>query len=477
MTLKSYRNWKLTLFGRSLLLITLELFANAVCWIVAGLLFGRREETRGTMSLALLAWTIALDADHISAIDNATRGLISLGQLPVTCGLFFSLGHSTIVIAVNVAIAISTSVYDKVSGVSNVGGIVGTAVSASFLFIIGLANSVILARVLRNRRRRKRAMAASTTQDNGEARAVVTEVDEKSERSIMMRIIGPVTTFVDKPWKMYPVGVLFGFGFDTASSIALLAISALAEKNNDGKGIAQANIVVLPFLFTVGMTLVDSADSVLMLYAYAGGLDRTFALFERRTTIEKDTIDGDSPQCARQGLDEPAIPQTLSVECVHPPELLSNLLSEETNSEPRCAQTEVQDSKLQLRLEPAIGPETSPKGEEQEDVTRRNMRVKQHTMSTLSLVLTLISILVAFSISLIEFMGLIGERCRACQRAAEDPDGGGLAGSWWRGWAKANDDSGFIGAAIVGGFVIIVAGWYGCRWIIRKTRKDPEEHT
>jgi high-affinity nickel-transport protein len=112
----------LTVFGRSLLLITLEVAANAICWAIAA-------RSHAILGLAILAWTIglrhALDADHISAIDNATRTLINHGRLAITCGLFFSLGHSTIVIVVNVAIVISTSIYNKLDGVGNVGSIVG----------------------------------------------------------------------------------------------------------------------------------------------------------------------------------------------------------------------------------------------------------------------------------------------------------------------------------------------------------------
>jgi len=148
---------RLTLFGRSLLLMSSLVLVNVLCWTVAGILFGRNADTQPFLGLALLAWTLglrhALDADHISAIDNATRGLINMGQLPVTCGLFFSLGHSTIVIAVNVAIAISTSIYEKLDGVGEVGGIIGAAVSGSFLFIVGLANSIILWRIIRQRQR------------------------------------------------------------------------------------------------------------------------------------------------------------------------------------------------------------------------------------------------------------------------------------------------------------------------------------
>ncbi|KIM33656.1 hypothetical protein M408DRAFT_326314 [Serendipita vermifera MAFF 305830] len=247
---------RLTILGRSIILISVLVLFNVACWVAAALSFKPHDsgESSGIMGLAMLAWTIglrhALDADHISAIDNATRGLISLGQLPTTCGLFFSLGHSTIVVAFIVAIAISSDIYDRVGGFSDVGGIIGAAVSGSFLFIIGVVNSVILVRIIKDRRR------GITADSMGR---------EHKHSTIVMRILAPVTRIVDRPWKMYPVGVLFGLGFDTASSIALLAVSALAKRDAYGNGISSASIVILPLLFTAGMTLVDSLDSVLML--------------------------------------------------------------------------------------------------------------------------------------------------------------------------------------------------------------------
>ncbi|KAJ7112859.1 NicO-domain-containing protein [Mycena crocata] len=403
---------RLTLFGRSLMLMVSLLLVNAVCWIVAGILFGRKSDTQPLLSLALLAWTLglrhALDADHISAIDNATRGLINMGQLPVTCGLFFSLGHSTIVIAVNVAIAISTSVYDKLDGVGTVGGIVGAAVSGSFLFIVGLANSIILWRIIRHRQRAQRRM---------EQGLPPVDESEGSEHNhmLMMRILGPVITFVNKPWKMYPVGVLFGFGFDTASSIALLAISALGRKRSDGSSMPSGYIVILPLLFTAGMTILDSADSVLMLYSYSGFPERTWAIF-----------------------DAPPSP-TLAP----------------------APQIALDDDAVLSRPEAAVD----------EKALARDQRVKANVMSGLSIILTLMSIFVAFSISLITIMGLIGDNCVRCREAADDPDGGGLAGKWWRGWANANDNSGYIGAAIVGSFVVVVACWCGVRRVRAAIRR------
>ncbi|KAF9261410.1 NicO-domain-containing protein [Marasmius fiardii PR-910] len=421
---------RLTLFGRSLLLIVVEVLANAGCWTAAAVLFATKEETRSILGLSLLAWTLglrhALDADHISAIDNATRGLLGMGQLPVTCGLFFSLGHSTIVIVVNVAIAISTDIADKLDNVGEVGGIIGASISGSFLFLVAVTNSIILWRVLKRRQALKqRAAEAEGMEHFNDA------YDPKQDHMLMMRLIGPIITFVNKPWKMYPVGVLFGFGFDTASSIALLAISALAKKDSHGNAIPSRYILILPFLFTAGMTLVDSLDSIMMLYSYAGFPERSFKIFEMS---EKKRSDADLATLMPESqLGSPVAPVTSA------------------GSTARCNR-----------------PRDSEREDEREDQTKRDRRVKMNMMSGLSIILTLMSILAAFSISLITIMGLIGENCRRCREAAEAEDGGGLAGRWWRGWAHANDNSGYIGAGIVGAFVVVVAAWYGGRWIVRR---------
>ncbi|KAI0822016.1 NicO-domain-containing protein [Trametes gibbosa] len=464
---------RLTLFGRSLLLLAAELLANAVCWVVAAVLFGRHAETRPLLSLALLAWTIglrhALDADHISAIDNATRSLINMGQLPVTCGLFFSLGHSTIVVVVNVAIAISTDVYNHIDGVGAVGGIVGAAVSASFLFIVGLANSIILFRILRKRHQEAGPTSDARGQSTHEGKDPRDDEDDSLKEShgntLMMKIIGPIVTFVDRPWKMYPVGVLFGFGdlcFDTASSIALLAISAIAKREPDGRQIPSGYIIILPLLFTVGMTLIDSVDSVVMLYSYAGFPERTFALFESRPQ---------APALPRSATPPRAGPSSTSV-----------ALSPDVAESPRRGPGAEHDSDGKGDSCGKVGAVTLVSDvdvDADEPVRRRTLRVKHNAMSNLSILLTIMSILVAFSISLITVMGLVGDNCTPCQNAANAEDGGGLAGRWWRGWAKANDNSGYIGAAIVGSFITVVGSWYGARYLYgkwharRTTSMDP----
>ncbi|KAI5835816.1 NicO-domain-containing protein [Schizophyllum commune Tattone D] len=448
---------RLTLLGRSLLLVVAELLINAVFWAVAGILFGKNNDTKSILGLALLAWTLglrhALDADHISAIDNATRGLISMGQLPVTCGLFFSLGHSTIVIVVNVAIAISTDVYQHIDGVGSVGGIVGAAVSGSFLFIVGLANSIILYKILQRRREfRRRKREADAT---GEDTLADFDSDPKHTHMLMMRILGPVLTFVDRPWKMYPVGVLFGFGFDTASSIALLAVSAIGKKGANNETIPTGYIVILPLLFTAGMTFIDSLDSILMLYSYSGFPEHSWKLFESRDPSppsNKSTpiasIRSSSPL---QGGSQPT-PYEADADLGADPVKSSKSSAKLANDTPDVVDT--------VSIVDTVAFERK----------MRAMRVKANMMSGLSIILTLMSILVAFSISLITIMGLIGDNCGPCQEAAEAEDGGGLAGRWWRGWARANDNSGYIGAGIVGTFIVVVASWFGGRKVVRKWR-------
>lgn len=428
----------LTLFGRSLLLVSVLLLANAVCWGVAARL-------HALVGLALLAWTIglrhALDADHISAIDNATRTLINHGQLPVTCGLFFSLGHSTIVIVVNLAIVISTSVYNKFDGFSNAASVIGPAVSGSFLFLVGLANSVILWRIIRRRRLARRGAEAQ-------------DVDPPNQNMLMMRLLGPLVNFVNRPWKMYPVGVLFGLGFDTASSIALLALSALAQRSDQGSRVQPSTIIVLPLLFTTGMTLVDSLDSILMLYSYSGFAERSWKILER----------------VRPANEVAGIPLKRNVNITLNP-------LEKTRSEPCIAVHSPEQQEISVDppgtngLTESKGNNLSPTHHGDDGIVTR---AKRHTMSNLSILLTTMSILLAFSIALIEIMGLIAQECASCQEAASASDGGGLGGKWWRAWLGANDNSGYIGAAVVGVFILVVTSWYGCRWIIRTRRKRGE---
>jgi len=262
-------------------------------------------------------------------------------------------------------------------------------------------------------------------------------LDEHHNHMLMMRLLGPIIRFVDKPWKMYPVGVLFGFGFDTASSIALLAVSALAHKKSNGSSIPSGDIVILPLLFTAGMTLIDSADSVLMLYSYSGFPERTLAVIDTSNLIAE-----------AEGCPEPVEKTSVPVA----PDTIENGLSGSHDQVTEFPEPPAPEKSISM-----------DNGDNTDSRITRDLRVKLNVMSNLSLILTAMSILVAFSISLITIMGLIGDQCARCREAANASDGGGLAGKWWRGWANANDNSGYIGAAIVGAFVVVVTCWYMVR--------------
>ena len=207
---------------------------------------------------ALLAYTFglrhAVDADHIAAIDNTTRKLMQDGQRPVGVGLFFSLGHSTIVVALSVLIAISAGFISDIPSFQQIGGLIGTSVSAAFLLVIGLINLVVLVDIYRMFRRVSR----------GGAYDEESLEDFLNNRGLLARVFRPMLRVISRSWHMYPLGVLFGLGFDTASEVALLGLAASSGVNH----IPIWYILLLPALFAAGMSLVDTTDGVLMLGAY-----------------------------------------------------------------------------------------------------------------------------------------------------------------------------------------------------------------
>jgi len=229
---------------------------NLAAWAWALMAFHRFPVLLGT---AFLAYSFglrhAVDADHIAAIDNVTRKLMQEGKKPVAVGLMFSLGHSTIVVLGSIAIAGTTLVLQhRLDGVREIGGVVGTLVSTLFLFGIAIVNLIVLQSVCRTFARVRR----------GEP-----YVDEDldlllSNRGFLSRLFRPMFALIRRSWHMYPLGVLFGLGFDTATEIGLLGISA-AEAS---KGLPLASILVFPALFAAGMSLIDTTDNVLMLGAY-----------------------------------------------------------------------------------------------------------------------------------------------------------------------------------------------------------------
>jgi nickel/cobalt transporter (NiCoT) family protein len=229
---------------------------NIAAWIWALMAFADRPVLLGTAFLAyMFGLRHAFDADHIAAIDNVVRKLMQDGKSPYSVGFFFSLGHSTIVVLASIAIAATAAaMQNRLDAFRNVGGVIGTSVSALFLLAIGVANLFILKGIW------------STF---GRARRGEKIVDEDLDallagHGLLARFFRPVFRVVSRSWHMYPIGFLFGLGFDTATEIGLLGISATQA----AQGMSFWTILVFPALFTAGMSLMDTTDSVLMTGAY-----------------------------------------------------------------------------------------------------------------------------------------------------------------------------------------------------------------
>lgn len=544
------RNLRPTLFLRCLILLSLLFLVNLILWIAA-LTVAPPSGPNSFASLCLIAWTTglrhALDADHIAAIDNATRRMVSLPaedekdksgakddqrgaeedkddtkaddqgrndrtldrtgircRRPITVGLFFSLGHSTIVVAVTLAISISISVAAHLDGVSAVGGIIGQAVSGSFLFVVAVINSIILARTLRRRQAARKAARKHTTsqlsfdtQLPGDVEAVANDQHHQGQQQhcdqhptrqqqhrtfgIITRLASPLLRIVTKPYHLYPIGLLFGLGFDTASTIALLSISAAAAShrpaattaasdsvniNGDLSGSdaqaqastwagGDAKVVLLAFLFTAGMTFVDSCDSVLMVYAYAppehkGGRGRPsrWALWERGSTLQRNQLE----QRAQEA-EHTTVPELT----------MDGGRARHSHEKTRAEQAECAKENV-----------SSNSHDSDETHVSRPLR----NAEVLSILFTTLSIILAFVISIIVLLSLLAAQCSSCARSVTlhddpaSPDDGGLAGKWWSFWSRAGDASGYIGAGVVGAFVVILVVWCGVRWGTGKLKKS-----
>jgi len=236
------------------------LLFNLFAWLWAGIAFRHYPVLLGT---ALLAYSLglrhAVDADHIAAIDNVTRKLMQEGKRPVAVGFMFSLGHSTIVVIGSAVLAgTALTLQNRLMGLRVIGGVVGTLLSASFLFAIAAVNLFIVHSILR----------AFLKVRRGEP-----YVDEDFDlllghRGFLARIFRPIFKMISRSWHMYPLGMLFGLGFDTATEVGLLGISAV----EGSRGLSLGSILVFPALFATGMSLIDSTDNILMLGAYRWAL-------------------------------------------------------------------------------------------------------------------------------------------------------------------------------------------------------------
>ncbi len=216
------------------------------------------------LGTGVLAYTFgmrhAFDADHISAIDNTTRKFMQddRQKRPMSVGFFFSLGHSTVVLALAMAIAFfAKSVIGQVksdkSTLHNFGGLFGTLVSGGFLYLIAILNLVILIGIIKIFREMRRGKY-----DNDELER------QLNNRGLMFRFFGPLARAIKHPWQMYPMGFLFGLGFDTATEVALLALAGTAASG----ALPFYAIISLPLIFAAGMSMFDTLDGGFMSFAY-----------------------------------------------------------------------------------------------------------------------------------------------------------------------------------------------------------------
>ncbi|KAG9305213.1 hypothetical protein G9A89_010721 [Geosiphon pyriformis] len=238
------------------IIIGLLILTNVAVWIGAIFSFHDSPILMATGSLAYtLGLRHAVDADHLAAIDNVTRKLLQSNVHSATVGLFFSLGHSTIVIIVTTVIAITaTAIQDKFGDFEAIGGIIGTSVSAAFLYIIAILNTIVFVTIYRSFRQLKRSGVYQ--EENID--------DILSKGGLMARFFGPLYRFVDSSWKMFPLGIVFGFGLETSTEIGLLGITAVQANS----GLEIWKIFFFPLLFTAGMALIDTLDGILMLGTY-----------------------------------------------------------------------------------------------------------------------------------------------------------------------------------------------------------------
>jgi high-affinity nickel-transport protein len=242
--------------GKIVALYVLLLAASAAVWTWALIALAGRPTLLGTAFLAyVLGLRHAVDADHIATIDNVVRKLMQEGKRPYAVGLFFSLGHSlSIAVAVAAIAGAAFALQGRFAEFKSVGSVIGTGASAFFLLAIAVINLVILRGVWASFRKARRGEPV----EEQELNALL------AGRGLLARIFRPLFRMVSRSWQMFPVGFLFGLGFDTATEISLFAVAASQASG----GMTLGTIMIFPALFTAGMTLVDTTDSVLMVGAY-----------------------------------------------------------------------------------------------------------------------------------------------------------------------------------------------------------------
>lgn len=252
---------KLSRFGqtkfRAAVLLSVLVIINLAAWLLT---YREFSSSVSLMAMAFLAYSFglrhAVDADHIAAIDNVTRKLMQQGSRPVAVGTFFSLGHSTIVILASLGLALTAASFkNNMDWFKDIGGTIGTLVSSSFLVIFGIINFFILVSVYKKFKQIKQG-SQQINENN-------TTYFETHPGGVLTRIFKSMFNLVNHSWQMFFVGFLFGLGFDTATEVGILGISA-----TNAYEMNVWSIMIFPILFTSGMTLIDTLDNFVMVGTY-----------------------------------------------------------------------------------------------------------------------------------------------------------------------------------------------------------------
>jgi high-affinity nickel-transport protein len=240
----------------------LHIVGFAILFVAAGRHFSTGKTTTLGVGTGVLAYTLgmrhAFDADHIAAIDNTTRKFMGEGKRPMSVGFFFSLGHSSVVFFLTVLLGLGarsfgSAIRDQHSAFHRIGTVIGTSVSGAFLYLIAILNLIVLVGIVKLFLEMRRGRFDDS------------ELEKHLDaRGFMMRFFGPLARSIDAPWKMYPLGLLFGLGFDTFTEVAFLVLAGSAVAN----GLPFWAILSLPILFAAGMSLLDTIDGSFMNFAY-----------------------------------------------------------------------------------------------------------------------------------------------------------------------------------------------------------------
>ncbi|KAK5235500.1 hypothetical protein LTR47_003685 [Exophiala xenobiotica] len=412
----------------AILIIALLILINLLVWAICGLILTRHTHL---LSTAALAYTLglrhALDADHISAIDLMTRRLIATGARPVTVGTFFSLGHSTIVVVTSIVVAATAAgISSRFDSFGTVGGIIGSSVSAAFLLLLGIMNAYILYKLVVQIRK---VIRLQPDQEQAEAWKI-------EGGGCLFRALKRAFKLIDRPWKMYPLGVLFGLGFDTSSEIALLGISSI----QGAKGTNMWLILVFPVLFTVGMCLVDTIDGALMMSLYVAPMG----------------MGGDDKKEDQAQRD---FDQAIMASSAHPDEQEPNfgpgghgrvLLDDDDDNDVERAATAT-----------ATAPAQDQDQQQQRQKNDHTPRVKDPlTFLYYSIVLTTLTVICAIIIGIIQLLSMILNVATP-------------KGRFWDGVEVAGDNYEIIGGSICASFIVFGGISVLCykpwrRWVDRK---------